>query len=95
MSKLGPEAVTGGVLYPTLLKKRPWHKCFPVSFAKFLRTSFLQNTYVQLLLFLQESSSSGKWLITCCKPCVIIFCFYYIIAEIYYMASKYHSHNDK
>ena len=28
----------------TLLKKSPWHKCFPVTFAKFLRTPFLQNT---------------------------------------------------
>ena len=25
------------------LKKRLWHKCFPLSFAKFLRTLFLQN----------------------------------------------------
>ena len=28
----------------TLLKKRLWHRCFSVNFAKFLRTSFLQNT---------------------------------------------------
>ena len=28
----------------TLLKKRLWHKCFPVDFVKFPRTSFLQNT---------------------------------------------------
>ena len=27
----------------TLLKKRPWHRCFPVNFAKLLRTPFLQN----------------------------------------------------
>ena len=26
-----------------LLKKRLWHRCFPVNFAKFLRTPFLQN----------------------------------------------------
>ena len=26
------------------LKKRIWHRCFPVNFAKFLRTPFLQNT---------------------------------------------------
>ena len=25
----------------TLLKKRLWHRCFPVNFAKFLRTPFL------------------------------------------------------
>ena len=28
----------------TLLKERLWHRCFPVNFAKFLRTTFLQNT---------------------------------------------------
>ena len=28
----------------TLLKKRLWHRCFPVNFMKFLRTPFLQNT---------------------------------------------------
>ena len=28
----------------TLLKKRIWHRCFPVNFVKFLRTPFLQNT---------------------------------------------------
>ena len=25
----------------TLLKKRLWHRCFPVNFAKFLRTPFI------------------------------------------------------
>ena len=34
----------------TLLKKRLWHRCFPVNFAKFLRTLFSQNTSGQLLL---------------------------------------------
>ena len=29
----------------TLLKKRFWHRCFPVNFAKCLRTPFLQNTF--------------------------------------------------
>ena len=28
----------------TLFKKRLWHRCFPVNFAKFLRTLFLQNS---------------------------------------------------
>ena len=27
-----------------LLKKRPWHSCLPVKFAKYLRTHFLHNT---------------------------------------------------
>ena len=36
----------------TLLKKRLWHWCFPVNFAKFLRTPFSNNTFGQLLLML-------------------------------------------
>ena len=40
-----------GVRPATLLKKRLWHRCFPVNFAKFLRTPFLQNTSGRLLLF--------------------------------------------
>ena len=34
----------------TLLKKRLWRRCFPVNFAKFLRTTFSQNTSGRLLL---------------------------------------------
>ena len=34
----------------TLLKKRVWHKRFPVNFAKFLRTSFLTEHFRWLLL---------------------------------------------
>ena len=29
---------------------RLWHRCFPVNFAKFLRTPFLQNTTGRLLI---------------------------------------------
>ena len=35
----------------TLFKKRLWHRYFPVNFAKFLRTPFLQNTSGRLLLY--------------------------------------------
>ena len=41
----------------TLLKKRLWHGCFPVNFAKFLRTPFLQNTSGRLLL---RNEASGE-----------------------------------
>ena len=34
----------------TLLKKRHWHRCFPVNFAKFLRTPFLTEHLRWLLL---------------------------------------------
>ena len=37
----------------TSLKKRLWHRCFPVNFAKFLRTPFSQNTLGRLLLVIQ------------------------------------------
>ena len=39
-----------GLRPATLLKKRLWHRYFPVNFAKFLRTPFLQNTSGRLLL---------------------------------------------
>ena len=34
---------------------RLWHRCFPVTFVKFLRTPFLQNTAGQLLLWVTLS----------------------------------------
>ena len=34
----------------TLLKKRLWDRCFPVNFAKFLRTPFLIEQLLWLLL---------------------------------------------
>ena len=38
----------------TLLKKRHWHRCFPVNFAKFLRTPlFIKQLWSLLLVFLQ------------------------------------------
>ena len=39
-----------GLRPKTLLKKRPWHRCFPVSFAKFLRTPIFTEHLRQLLL---------------------------------------------
>ena len=39
----------GGLRPANLLKKRLWHMFFPVNFAKFLRTTFLQNTSGRLL----------------------------------------------
>ena len=41
-----------GLRPSTLLKKRFWHGCFSVIFAKFLRTPFLQNSSGRLLLYL-------------------------------------------
>ena len=39
-----------GLRSVTLLKKELWHRCFPLNFAKFLKTPFLQNTTRRLLL---------------------------------------------
>ena len=39
-----------GLRPATLLKKRLWHRRFPVNFVKFLRTPSLQNTSGRLLL---------------------------------------------
>ena len=39
-----------GLRLAALLKKRLWHRYFPVNFAKFLRTPILQNTPGRLLL---------------------------------------------
>ena len=48
-----------GLRPATLFKKRQWHRYFPVNFAKFLRTSFLQNTSRRLLppIFLTKWTS--------------------------------------
>ena len=39
------------------IKKRLWHRCLPVYFAKFLRTSFLKNTSEGLLLCIRTEST--------------------------------------
>ena len=41
-----------GLRSVTLLKKRLWQKCFPVNFAKFLRTPILTEHFRWLLLIL-------------------------------------------
>ena len=41
----------------SFLKKRLWHRCFPVNFAKFLRTSFLIEHLRWLLLTFQSEST--------------------------------------
>ena len=42
-----------GLRPTTLLNKKLWRRCFPVSFAKFLRALYLQNTPGRLLLEFQ------------------------------------------
>ena len=35
----------------TLLKKRLWQRCFPVSFAKFLGTNFFYRAHIRVTVF--------------------------------------------
>ena len=39
-----------GLRPPTSLKKRLWHRCFPVNFAKFIRTPLFAEQFRWLLL---------------------------------------------
>ena len=45
----------GGLRATALLKKRLWHRCFPVDFVEFLRTPILQNTSGRLPLKFQAN----------------------------------------
>ena len=55
----------------TLLKKRLWHRCFPVNFSKFLGATFLTEHLRWLFLECahhQENYNEGdEWL--CCPVC--------------------------
>ena len=46
----------------TLLKKRLWHSCFPVNFAKFLRTFFTEHFRWLLLEFTEKLQSTTIFL---------------------------------
>ena len=45
----------------TLLKKRLWHRCFPVNFEKFQGTPFSHNTSRRLLLEIPIKDDSEKY----------------------------------
>ena len=51
-----------GLRLANLLKKRLWHRCFPVNFAKFLRTAFSQNTSERLFQYISalQFSEAGE-----------------------------------
>ena len=53
-----------GLRPATLLKKRPWHRCFPVNLAKFLRTPF--PTEHPRWLLLNWSTSNSRL-----RPCIM------------------------
>ena len=51
-----------GLRPAALLKKRLWHRCFPVNFRKFLRTPFLQVTSRRLLLYILTESDGFRYI---------------------------------
>ena len=64
---------TGKHLCQTLfLNKELWHRCFPVNFAKFLKSSFLHNT--SGWLFLKISAVLWKWIMEKEKPRDLFWC---------------------
>ena len=50
----------GACLACKFIKKRLQHRCFPVSFGKFLRTLISQNPSGRLLLICKEKSNLNK-----------------------------------
>ena len=48
-----------------LLKKRSWHRCFPMHSVKFLRTYFLQNKYGRLPLKISKTLEKHLWKSLC------------------------------
>ena len=51
----------------SFLKTRLWHRCFPVSFAKFLKISFLTEYLRWLLLAFQSESTLYSFRTSCSK----------------------------
>ena len=68
----------------TLLKRRLWHRCFPVNCIKFLRTRFLQNTYGRLLLKLGRLVTLGRMFST--HAYVVTDCLLYLDHSTYILA---------
>ena len=52
-----------GLFFATLLKKRFWHRCFPVNFRKFLRTPFYTEHFWWLLLTIHEKDTANEALL--------------------------------
>ena len=58
----------------TLLKKRTWYRCFPVNFAKFLRTPFLLKIFGRLLLKDKLASKTVKILCATARSFIMYIC---------------------
>ena len=55
-----------------LLKKRLWHRCFPVNFVKFLRTPFFtEQLRVTASVVFRFSNNGHTYSIYCKKNCLV------------------------
>ena len=100
MPELNPQLKAGGLfqcLWPIrrhhLLKKRPWHRCFPVNFAKFLRTPFFTENLWWLLLDILHDL---RMIILVLQPvCIILLKMSLLKAFVrYFLTNLYFSPND-
>ena len=87
-------------LQATILKKRPWHRCFPVNFSKYLRTPFYRTTLgdclcsllnvllsIRFHIFIVHSESERSLtLVLYCVYCVYCFCCAYCVYCLYRVA---------
>ena len=81
-----------GPMPATLLKRRLWHRCFPVNFAKFLRTPVLQNTFgrLLLLLLLVRKVMKVSWVILVSENLFLsFFCHMCLLHSFYYLQKKH------
>ena len=70
-----------GLSPATLLKNRLWHRCFPVIFAKFLRTSFYRTplmTASDLMIFCRIRIVSSKLAVKHHKSMLNVISHYYL-----------------
>ena len=100
MPELNPQLKAGGLfqcLWPIrrhhLLKKRPWHRCFPVNFAKFLRTPFFTENLRWLLL---DILYDLRMIILVVQPVYIILLKMSLLKALvrYFLTNLYFSLND-
>ena len=92
ITKLTEKHLCQGLFFiaATLLKKRLWHRCFPVNFMKFLRKPFLQNTSGRLLLDVTCFAKVSLLLLKSCNMKVII-TFRFIKKKLAHIKRSYHS----
>ena len=78
-----------GLRPATLLKKRLWHRCFPVNFVRFLRTPFLtEDLRWLLLIFLNVSLLLPMRYLHLCFIQKFFFCFNFVFRRSFLQKKK-------